>query len=201
MNDIINQFVAAVALLQKNLPFVLLLMGGLYVIHFVNWMIGYRLHYLGVYPRKISGLPGIIFMPFIHGDFNHLFFNSIPLFVLLSFVLLQGLPVFICVTVFIIVLSDTAIWLFARPAYHIGASGLIMGYWSYLLLTSYQHITPVSIGLGIVCIYYFGSLLFSLFPKAKTSFEAHVFGFLAGIAAVYFCPILLPYLGFIAGIS
>lgn len=191
MNDVINQFVSTVSLLQKNLPFVLILMGCLYAIHFINWMLGYRLNYLGIYPRRLFGLPGILFSPFLHGDFNHLFFNSIPLFVLLSFVLLNGMTTFICVSLFIIILSGIAVWLFARPAFHIGASGLIMGYWSYLLFTSYTHITPVSIALAVICLYYFGGLLFSLFPlKAKTSWEAHVFGFLAGIAAVYLCPLL-----------
>ncbi len=191
MNDFIHQFVVTVAMLQQNLQFVLLLIACLYLIHILNWSIGFRLNYLGIYPRKLFGLPGIIFCPFLHGDFNHLFFNSIPLFVMVSFVLLNGMATFICVSVIVILLGGLGVWLFGRSAFHIGASGLIMGYWSYLLLSSYQHVTPVSIALAVVCIYYFGGLIFSLFPvKVKSSWESHVFGFLAGIAAGFLCPLL-----------
>lgn len=188
MNTIANQIYLAYLLLQKNVWFVLFIIAGLFIIHILNWLTGYRLIILGIYPRKWFGLPGIVFHPLLHGDFNHLFFNSIPLFVLASFILLSGVPTFICVTFTIILLSGIAIWLVGRPSYHIGASGLIMGYLAYLIMNTYQQPSIISIGVVIVCLYYFGSLLFHLFSfEKKLSWEAHVFGFLAGIAANYIC--------------
>lgn len=191
MSDLLNQFVTTVASLQKNMGLVLLIIAALYAIHFVNWLLGYRLNFLGIYPRKLFGLKGIIFSPFLHGDFNHLFFNSIPLFVLISFVLLNGIPAFICVSVIVMLVGGLGTWIFGRPGYHVGASGVIMGYWAYLLLSAYQHITPVTFALAVVCVYYFGGLFFNLFPmKVKSSWEAHVFGFIGGIAAGYVCPLM-----------
>ncbi len=180
--------------LRVNTPLLLEIIGVMYLIQFANWIIGYRLNYLGIYPRSWHGLIGIPFSPFLHGSFNHIFFNSIPLFVLASFVLLSGWTIFIEVSVIIIVLGGLATWCMGRKGLHVGASGVIMGYWSYLLMNAYHQGTWLSIVLGVVCIYYFGGLLFHLFPKAeKSSWEGHVFGFLAGLAAAYLVPLIPLY--------
>ena len=60
----VEEFAATIALFQKNLPFVLSLIAGLYFIHFLNFILGYRLNLLGIYPRRIFGLVGIFFSPF-----------------------------------------------------------------------------------------------------------------------------------------
>lgn len=86
---------------------------------------------LGIIPRHVRGLPGILFAPLLHANFNHIFFNSIPLVVLSNFILINGLTYYIVVTVLITVLSGIAVWLFAKPGLHIGASGLITGYWGF----------------------------------------------------------------------
>lgn len=194
-SDFANQVTTIISQLRVNTPVLLVLIGCLYLIHIINWIVGYRLNYLGIYPRKSFGLVGIIFSPFLHGNFNHLFFNSIPLFILASFVLFNGWTIFICVSVIIIVLGGIATWCFGRKGLHIGASGLIMGYWSYLLINAYHQGTWLSIVLAVVCVYYFGGLLFHLIPKAeKSSWEGHVFGFLSGLAAAYIVPFILLYL-------
>lgn len=191
MNDIITPLYAAVIQSQKNLPIALAFIGILYVIFIFNKLFGNVLTLLSVYPRRWFGIFGILFYPFIHQDFNHIFFNTVPLFLLSLFVLLAGFTTFVCVTATITVLSGLAIWLLGRPAYHLGASGLIMGYWSYLLMNAYQQTTAVSMASAVVCIYYFGGLIFQLIPSdVRTSWEAHVYGFAAGLAAAYTCPAL-----------
>ena len=194
MNDLVQQLLLTVAALQKNLYFTLMIIAVLFGIHIFNFLCGYRLNYFGIYPRKIHGIPGIISTPLLHANFNHLFFNCIPLFVMVSFVLLDGMTTFISVTIIVTVLGGAATWLFGRRGVHVGASGLIMGYWSYLLIEAYQHPTVLSIALGIVCIYYFGSMILNVFPtRARSSWEAHLFGFLAGLAASYISPIAVSY--------
>lgn len=189
--NIVSQLDMAIVFIKANMTFVLAIIGLLYGIHLINFILGYRLNILGIYPRHPFGLFGVAFSPFLHGHFNHLFFNSIPLVILMSFVLLKGFDTFYCVSGIIILLGGLATWLFGRRGLHVGASGLIMGYWSYLLFNAYQEETVLSIGLGIVCIYYFGGLIFNLFPlEVKSSWEAHVFGFLAGLAAAYCYPML-----------
>lgn len=193
MDNLISQFNLTVDLIKINTPYLLLLIGIIWFLHVVNWLCGYRLNLFGIYPRNLFGFFGIFFSPFLHGDFNHLFFNSLPLFVLASFVLLNGWPTFLCASFIIIFLGGFLVWLFGRRAIHIGASGLVMGYWSYLLINAYQQGGLLAIVLAGVCLYYFGGLVLNLFPKARTSWEAHVFGFIAGIVAAFATPALLPF--------
>lgn len=180
----IDDFLNTINLLQQNLLSILSLLAILWMIQGVNFITGYRLNLLGLYPRKVDGLPGIALSPLLHGNFNHLFFNSIPFFILGSFVMLDGELVFMQVSLFIILTSGAALWLFGRAARHIGASGLIMGYLGYLITNIFTVGSVVAIGIGGVCIYYFASMLLSIFPSdMKTSFEGHLFGLIAGVAA------------------
>src|SRR5260221_386805 len=138
MNDWSSQLDFYLSLIKANIPFTLTMILGLWVIHFINIILGYRLNILGIYPRHVLGLIGIPCFSFLHGSFNHLFFNSIPLFVLINLVLVEGIQKFFCVSETIILLGGMAVWLFGRRALHIGASCLIMGYWGYLLSHAYQ---------------------------------------------------------------
>ena len=124
-------------LIGENLMFLSPLLIGLWLMQLVNWALDYRLNILGIYPRSWHGLVGIVFSPFLHGGFNHVFFNSVILFVLANFVLLGGRTEFYQVSITIFLLGGFAVWLFGRKAIHIGASGVVMGYLGYLLANSY----------------------------------------------------------------
>lgn len=188
MNHFIAQLQFTLSAIQSNVPTALKIIGLLWAVHLINALLGYRLNYFGIYPRHIRGLFGIILAPFLHDGFNHLFFNSIPLFVLLCFMLMGGMHQFLCITLIILLLSGGALWLFGRRAIHVGASGLIMGYWGYLLVLAYKQPSVMTIILAAICLYYFGGLAMNLFHvEKKVSWEGHVFGFLAGVAAVYIC--------------
>lgn len=186
MNNIVNQLQTIIAVFNANLPFMLGFIGILWAIQFVNVLLRYRLNFLGLFPRSVFGLLGIIFMPFLHGSFNHLILNSIPLFVLGSFLLLAGHHQFFYVSGIIVILSGGLVWLFGRRAIHIGASGLVTGYFSYLIIQAYYHPSVLAVIIAITSVYYFGGLLLGLFPgQLKTSWEGHLFGFIAGIIAVF----------------
>ena len=189
MQEYVDQFVTLSRLIEYNLPFVLKFLGAFWLVHILNAALGYRLCILGIYPRSIPGLLGVFFSPFLHGNFNHIFFNSIPLIILSSLLMLTGIENFLCVTISIILLSGLGVWLFARKVFHVGASGLIVGYWSYLVVNAYSHPSLVAVLLAFVSIYYFGGIFFSILPGEEgVSWEAHLSGFIAGIAAVYLCP-------------
>lgn len=169
-----------------NLLTALSLVAILWGIHCLNALSQYRLSRLGIYPRHPIGLIGIAFAPWLHGDFNHLFFNSIPLAVLGAFLLTGGMSLFLQVTFFIALVSGLLLWLIGRPGVHIGASGLIMGYWAYVVANAFNHPSMVTIILALLSLYYFGGLFMSLLPGEKgVSWEGHVCGFIAGILAVY----------------
>jgi len=189
-----DAFITLLYSVQDTVPLILTMMGMIWGIQIVNAALGYRLNILGILPRSIFGIPGIFFAPFLHGDFNHLFFNSIPLFVLANFVLLDGIYVFYFVSASIILMSGIAIWLFGRWGLHVGASSLIVGYWSFLMVTAIYGETALALIVGGVSFYYFGALFFSIFPSdLRTSWEGHLFGFLSGIATYYLAnsPIIL----------
>lgn len=175
--------------MQNNAVFVLKIIGILWGIHLLNYFSQYALNNLGIRTRTMRGLfPGIFFSPWLHADFNHLFFNTIPLFTLASLVLLDEKLTFYQVSLTIITTSGLLTWLFGKRGIHIGASNLIMGYFGYLLARSYFHLTGTTIILAGICIYYFGGLILSIFPgtKKNVSWEGHLFGLLSGIFTAYY---------------
>ncbi|MCH9643962.1 MAG: rhomboid family intramembrane serine protease [Gammaproteobacteria bacterium] len=191
MQNFIYELNVIIAAAKQNFGFVLMLLAILWLIQFINAVSRYRLNYLGVFPRRLSGLPGIIFYSFLHGSFEHLFMNSMALFILLNLVLLYGMHTFVVVSVIIILLSGVLLWLFGRPSIHIGASGLVMGYWGFVLFGAYHEGTVLAILIALICLYYLRGLFVNLFPAGKSvSWEGHVFGFLAGISASYLVEIL-----------
>lgn len=182
-----------VGVAQFNMHYVLTLIAALWIIQCVNFILGYRLNALGILPRTTSGLFGILLAPLLHGNFSHLLFNSIPLFLLMNLVLLTGLSNFIVVTALITIISGFFVWLFGRKALHVGASGVIMGYWGYLIVNAILYPSIITVLLVIFCFYYFAGLFASLMPKSGTSWESHVFGFLAGLLVSYaHLPAYLP---------
>jgi membrane associated rhomboid family serine protease len=141
---------------------------------------------LGIVPRELFGLGGIACSPFLHGNANHLFFNSIPLFFLLNLMLAYGWHPFVVFTVNIALIGGLLTWFLGRNAIHVGASGVIMGYMGFLMMQAIHQRTAYTLILGAIALYYCGSILLSLLPSdAKTSWEGHVFGFVAGLAVGY----------------
>lgn len=187
MNSFITELQHITFSIQNNLHFVLGILAIFWIINILNFLLHYRLNIFGIVPRSRFGIVGIFFSPFLHAGFGHLFFNSIPLFILINLMLLHGLVTFYFVSVVIIVLGGAAVWLFGKPGIHVGASGLVMGYFGYLFANAYHQPTIFSIILAVVCLYYFGgAIMFALFSAEKgSSWAGHFFGFFAGIAAAY----------------
>lgn len=164
------------------------------IIIIIPWMVflisnltGKRLLLLGIIPRRWYGLPGIVFSPFLHANFNHIFFNSIPLLVLSNFLLIHGLNYFLLVTLYITLLSGFLVWCFAKPGIHLGASGLITGYWALLVGNIYEQGTLTAIILGVLSLYYFAGIFLGVFPGRKgVSWEGHLFGLIAGFVVGYY---------------
>ncbi len=194
MHSLLEQLNQLIHLLQQQFHVVIYFLLLIWVVHIINFTLGYRLNIFGIYPRSLPGLLGIAFAPFLHGNFNHLFFNSIALLPLAALVLLNGLLVFITVSIVIIIFSGAAVWLVGRKAIHIGASSLIMGYWSFLLILVFKEPSILTIILAFVSLYYFGGLFLYIIPsnKSNESWEGHLFGFIAGIIAIYSLPMILP---------
>ncbi len=182
----IDQLTQLISASQAQFWIALKIVGLLWGVQLVNVLLGYRLNLLGIWPRKWYGLPGILCSPFLHGSWSHLFFNSIPLIILINLTLLYGLNVFLILSLLIIIVSGVATWVLARPGIHVGASGVLMGYWGFLLMQSFFQPSVMSIIVAAVCIFYLSSLWLNLMPAGPgVSWEGHVLGCAAGILGAF----------------
>lgn len=143
---------------------------------------------LGVYPRKLSGLTGILTAPLIHADFSHLVSNSITLLVLMIFLFYAYTNSSFRVFFSVYFLSNILVWIFGREAYHIGASGIIYGLVAFMFFVGVFRKDTKSIGLSLLVTFMYGGLVWGVLPTdPKISFEAHLAGAIIGIlAAVVF---------------
>ena len=150
-------------------------------------LLGGSLDSFGVRPRSIEGLRGILFGPFLHAGFAHLLANSMPFLVLGWLVMMRRRGDFIWVSVITAVVSGLGIWLIAPArSIHIGASGLIFGYFGFLLLRGYFEKSLGSIVWSVIVALLYGGLLFGVLPQGNNiSWQAHLFGFAGGILAAY----------------
>lgn len=136
-------------------------------------------------PRQVGGLDGIIWSPFLHGDWAHLFGNLGPGLVL-GFLLLMARR-FLVVTGIVWVISGVGVWLTA-PAYSItiGASGIIFGWLTYLLIRGIFNRSLWQILIGVVVFLIYGSVLWGVLPTDEAiSWQGHLFGAIGGVVAAW----------------
>jgi len=168
----------------SSVKYTLIILLMLWSIHVFQWALGVHTLYLygGVFPRSIDGLRGILLSPFLHGSFMHLISNSAPLAVLLVMILFFYRKI-AWLSIFLIYLfSGIMVWLFARPVYHIGASGVIYGlvafvFWSGIFV---RNVKSIVLSL-IVAILYSGMFLGVLPNEEGISWESHLLGGIVGI--------------------
>jgi membrane associated rhomboid family serine protease len=146
------------------------------------YFLGQALNSLGIWPRRIDGLWGIILMPLLHGGMGHLAANTLPFLILGGLVFWRSGSDFLIVSLVTVLLSGLALWLFgASRAVYIGASGLIFGYFGFLVFRGYFERSPQSLLVALLVVVFYGGLLFGLVPQRNgISWEAHLFGFLSG---------------------
>ena len=136
----------------------------------------------GIYPQTFEGLRGVIFSPFIHGDIEHIYHNTIPLFVLTMALFYFYRDIAWKVLFYGILLSGLITWYIGRPANHIGASGLIYVLVSFIFFKGVfaKHYRLVALSLLMVFLY--GSMIWYVFPvKEGMSWEGHLGGLITGI--------------------
>jgi membrane associated rhomboid family serine protease len=150
------------------------------------FVFGGRLMAFGILPRTERGLWGILLAPLLHGSIGHLIANTTGILIFGGLVILRSDVHFWVVTLVGGLASGFGTWLFGRPAFHIGASGVIFAYFGYLLFTGWFERRLGSLALSVLVLLFWGSTLFGILPVQRTiSWEGHLFGLLGGVASAW----------------
>ncbi|MDH3386729.1 MAG: rhomboid family intramembrane serine protease [Gammaproteobacteria bacterium] len=158
----------------------------LWVVKLVEYLGGFDFSRFGIYPRAMEGLIGILCAPFIHGSFAHLFANTAPVIVI-GTMLLYGYPRAARVLLPAVYLGGgLVVWLFARDAYHIGASGLAFGMLYFVLTVGILRWDRRAIALSLVVFFLYGGMIWGVLPESReVSFESHLAGAVIGTVLAF----------------
>lgn len=168
----------------QGLVLLAVMVAGMWAVEVVDLAAG-DLDANGIRPRDEAALPGIVLAPFLHGGFGHLIGNTIPLALLGAVIALGGLRRIAVVTTIVALTAGVGTWMAApENTLHIGASGIVFGYISYLVVRGLYSRSLLHFAAGvIVFVLWGGTLLTGLVPEPGISWQGHLFGALGGILA------------------
>ncbi len=172
-----QQFKYSTSVIGYPILFVMLI----WLVFWVEVRFGFKFSSFGIYPMKLSGLKGVLLSPFIHGDIQHLYHNTIPLFVLSAALFYFYRPLAWKVLFLGILISGLLTWCIGRPSYHIGASGLIYVLVSFTFFKGVfaKHFRLIALSLLVVFLY--GSMIWYTLPiEDGISWEGHLSGLITG---------------------
>ena len=152
----------------------------------LEWLTPLSFRQMGILPRDISHLGSILVAPLIHGSFSHISTNT-PALIVLGTCLLFGYPKAARIVIPAIwLISGLGVWLFARNAYHIGASGLTFGMMFFVFAAGALRWDPRAIALSCIVFFLYGGMVWGIFPGEEgISFEYHFFGAATGVACAF----------------
>ncbi len=154
----------------------------LWLIHLMNWGLDLDAAPFGIRPRQWDGLPGIVSAPLVHSDFAHLFANSVPLLVLGTALLFLYPVSALRVLPLIYLVPGLAVWLFARESTHLGASGLVYGLVSYILVAGLLRRDRRAIAASLIVVFMYGYLAWGVLPiQPGASWETHLAAAVVGV--------------------
>jgi membrane associated rhomboid family serine protease len=173
--------------IAQEIKGVVAFVGVIWAVYFIGLVSPLNLNHYGLTPRTAIGLVGIPAMPFLHANLQHLISNTVPLVVLL--ILLAGSRARSWeVVVEVVLLGGGLLWLFGRTATHVGASGLISGLITFLIVSGLRErrIVPLFVALCVGFLYG-GTLLAGIVPhlRSNVSWDGHLCGAVAGVIVAY----------------
>ena len=158
----------------------------IWVLQVANWADGYRLDTsYGIWPRDIGRVQDIFTAPFLHLSWNHIEGNSVPLFILGFLSAYRGVVKFVMVTLIVAVTSGLAVWMFqSGNEMTVGASGLIFGYFGYVLVRGLFDRNLIDVGVGIAAALMYWTILQVAIPGTPgISWIGHLGGLVGGVLA------------------
>lgn len=167
-------------------PFVVvgLLVAAMWLGELIDLVPGTPFDSWGIEPRRVDGLVGVPLAPFLHSGFGHLLANTLPFLVLGGIIASGGIGRFVRVTVIVALVSGLGTWLLAAPGtVHLGASGLVFGYLTYLVTRGVFARNVLWLAGGALLLLVYGGILWGLLPRPGVSWTGHVSGALGGVLA------------------
>lgn len=167
-------------LFRELFPFTFVVL--LWLIHLCQGFMQVSFSEYALYPRTVSGLLGIITLPLLHLNFEHLIGNTIPL-VVLGFLLWSNYKEIAGRVFWLVYFADgILLWCFGRENYHLGASGVVYGLAFFLFFSGFIRKIPRLTMLSFLLIFLYGSMVWGIFPFDPTvSWEGHLYGALTGV--------------------
>ncbi len=148
---------------------------------------GFNFNDYSIYPRRIESLSGVLASPFLHSDVSHITNNTLSFFVLMTLVRFFYRKNYLKIFLLAILLSGLLTWIIARPAYHLGMSGVIYVLASFIISKSFFSKQYNLIALAFVVIFIYGSMIWYVFPvDTNISWEGHLSGLISGVILSFF---------------
>ena len=171
--------------MTSNLYLLIGFIGVILVVEVVNNLVNHSLNAYGIVPRTSTGLAGVPLSPFLHGGYLHVQSNAVGLLALGTLAVIRSGSRFPWVCLIIILLGGLGVWAVGRSATHVGASGLVFGFFGYLLVKGFLDRSILSILMAVVVAGVFGWVILSgITPtNAYVSWEGHLCGLAAGVLA------------------
>ncbi|NUP61836.1 MAG: rhomboid family intramembrane serine protease [Nonomuraea sp.] len=170
----------------KSIVLVVAMLAVMWVLEGVDYVLGGSLDMYGIAGWDPDGLVGIFFAPFLHGGFGHLMANSVPLLILGFLAAVRDIRKFLWASLLIIVIGGLGTWVSSPGVITIGASGLVFGYFGFVLARGVfdRRAVDILIGIGVGVAYY--SILWGLLPNQQgISWQGHLFGLVGGVVAAW----------------
>jgi membrane associated rhomboid family serine protease len=166
---------------------VIALVALMWVLEVVDVALDHRLDRYGIEPRDPDGLDGVLTAPFLHVGFGHLIGNTIPFVVMGVVIAFEGPLRLLGVTAIAALASGLGTWLVApENSIHLGASGVVFGYATYLIARGWFNRSGGEIAIGVaVAVLWGGTLLAGLEPQRGISWQGHLFGAIGGLVAAW----------------
>ena len=170
--------------LRHPMTLLIIALGVMWAIEIVDTVVlDDRLQGNGIRPRDTDGIDGIAWAPLLHADFGHVASNSVPLLALGGLVSVRRMRYWAWTTATIIVVGGGLVWLLARDGNHIGASGVVFGYFGSIIGAAVFERRIRALGAALIALGFYSGLVAGVVPQDGVSWEGHLFGMIAGFIA------------------
>ena len=163
----------------------LALVALMWAVEVVDVIADHQLDRYGIEARDVDGLDGIVTAPFLHVGFAHLISNTIPFVIMGLLIAVEGARRLVWVFAIVALVSGLGTWLVApEGTIHVGASGVVFGFSTYLIARGWFNRRPGQVAIGLVVLALWGSVLLGgLHPQEGISWQGHLFGAIGGVVA------------------